>query len=507
MVRASPYMGVFRFTRIISLVAAVLALLCAWWSLERGIVFSRVALNYEPPLDGQEGMALWEASLLRDGQGLYQPVVPERFVSAPYPPIHPLVLALLGPPESPNVFREGRVVSLVAALGVALCGFGAVYGLTRSILGGLFAAVLLLSFAPLQLWAFRIKPDMLGLFFTTAGLCLVAFWQRVEENRSTHARPTNAGLSRWRVPWLLSLAAVAFVMAHFTKQTLLAGPLAAGTLLLLRDWRLALRWGALSLGLLATTWLALDLVTHGQYTYHVWVLHKLPWYFDRFWKLTVQLRDTWPLILLGIAGIVACWRRPTVLNAYLMWAPASLIGAGVVGSHHNHLLETGVALALAGGQAAGLGLTRGGMLRVLAPVLLATQLLLWRAPLPWFVGDFGPDPEYGRFLGFIRDTPGEIMADDVSLLYAAGRPLRYDDPAAMGPASVLGLWDDSQFIDDIRNGRFSAILIEIDVFEPDPLDPSGRWTPRMLEAIRENYEIKFRDSVLIYVPKASAVTP
>ena len=100
------------------------------------------------------------------------------------------------------------------------------------------------------------------------------------------------------------------------------------------------------------------------------------------------------------------------------------------------------------------------------------------------------------------------MVDDMGLLYAAGRPLRYDDPAAMGPASVLGLWDDSQFIADIRAGRFSALLIGQDVFEPDGIiDNSGRWTPRMLQAVKDAYTIKFRDSLLIYVPNGPSQSP
>ncbi len=501
MVRVATHPDFLRLRRGLAIIAACLALVCSWQALHRGIDYAGVALRYEPPLDGQEGMAMWEASLLRDGHRLYQPVVPDRFVSAPYPPVHPLVLALLGPSTGENAFLEGRIVSLFAAVGVAVCGFGAVYSTTRSRLGGLLAAVTILSFAPLQLWAFRIKPDMLGLCFTVAGLWLVSAWG--ERSTVTAEGASAPALRRRRhIPLVLGLAAFAFVLAHFTKQTLLAGPLAAGTYLLLREWRLAIWWGLLCLLLLVVTWLALDLLTWGQYTYHVWVLHKLPWYGSRFWKLAAQLRDAWPLALLGVAGLVVSWKRPTALNAYLLWAPASLIGAGVVGSHHNHLLETGIALALAGGQAVGFGLTRGGVLRVAAPVLLATQLLVWREPLPWFVGDFDPDPTYGRYFNFIRATPGEIMADDVGLLYAAGRPLRYDDPAAMGPASVLDLWDDSQFIEDIQVGRFSAIMIEIDVFAEDGLlDPSGRWTPRMLRAIRDAYEIKFRDSVLIYVPK------
>ena len=507
MVRAATHLRFAALARVFSVVAACLALACGWWALRRGFDFARVALAYLPPLDGQEGMALWEASLLRDGPGLYLPVVPDYFVSAPYPPLHPLVLALLGAPQEPNVYRAGRIVSLVAALGVAGCGFGAVRRVTRSVWGGLLAAAAILAFPPLQIWALRIKPDLLGLLFTVAGLWLVASWRSSGEDTRAGRAAWREGRS-WRVPVPLCAAAIAFVLAHFTKQTLLAGPLAAGTYLLLLDRRLALRWGLIFLALLGLSWAVLDLVTHGQYTYHVWMLHRLPWTGYRFWKLASQLRDAWPLAVLGLVGLAAGWRRPTVLNAYLLWAPASLIGAGVAGSHHNHLLETGVALALAGGQAAGLGMQGGGVLRVLAPVLLATQLLLWRVPLPWFSGDFEPDPAYSRYIDFIRATPGELMADDVSLLYAAGRPLRYDDPAAMGPASMLGLWDDSRFVADIRAGCFSALLLNVDVFEEGGLiDPTGRWTPRMLEAVRDAYTIKFRDTRLVYVPKETAPVP
>lgn len=479
----------------------VLALLCSYWALQRGVAYVALGLQYPAPLDGQEGFALWEAALLRSGRPLYQPVVPDYFVSAPYPPVHPLLLALIGESSVPHVFWAGRIVSLLAALGVAIAGWGLVWRTTSSRLAGVAAAALLLSFAPLQLWALRIKPDMVGLLFTVAGLWLVAR-DRGSENTGRNVLTFSRSHVLTFSPTLIA-AAFAFVLAHFTKQTMLAGPLAAGTYLLLRDWKLAIRWGVLYLALLAATWAILDLVTYGQYTYHIWVLHRLDWSGARFWKLATQLRDTWPLVILGIMGLVACVRRPTVINAYLLWAPASLIGAGVEGSHHNHLLETGVALALAGGQAIGLGLTMGGTLRILAPVLLATQLLLWRAPLPWFAGEYDPDPDYDRYIDFIRSTPGEVMADDVGLVYAAGKPLRYDDPAAMGPAADRDLWDQSQFVADIRAGRFSAILLRIDVWEDGLIDPTGRWTPEMLQAVKDRYEIKFKDTLMIYVPRAA----
>jgi hypothetical protein len=223
-------------------------------------------------------------------------------------------------------------------------------------------------------------------------------------------------------------------------------------------------------------------------------------------KFVVQLRDTWPLIGLGLAGLVATWRRPTVINAYLLWAPASLIGAGVVGSHHNHMLETGMALALAGGQALGLGLQYGGMLRLLAPVLVALQLFLWREPAPWIEEDYEPEPDFARYIKFVRQTPGEVLSDEIGVLYAAGRPIPFDDPAAMGPASAIGLWDASRLIADIRAQRFSAILLRINVFN-DVTDNTGRWTPEMLHAVRDAYELKFDDSMDIYVPKPRSGTP
>ena len=101
------------------------------------------------------------------------------------------------------------------------------------------------------------------------------------------------------------------------------------------------------------------------------------------WKFVGLLSDAWPALLVGMVGLVASVRRPTVINAYLLWAPASLIGAGVVGWHHNHLLETGTALALAGGQAAGIGLRRGGLLRWLVPPVLALQFIIWQTPSGW----------------------------------------------------------------------------------------------------------------------------
>jgi hypothetical protein len=92
------------------------------------------------------------------------------------------------------------------------------------------------------------------------------------------------------------------------------------------------------------------------------------------------------------------------------------------------------------------------------------------------------------------------LADDTGLLFQAGRELRYDDPSTMGPAAAIGVWDQSGLIEEIRQKKFSAILIPVNA-EKSAIDPAGRWTPEMLAAIKEHYTLKFRDKIYTFVPK------
>ncbi len=463
--------------------------------------YVRVALAYAPPLDPQEGFALWETDRWRAGLGFYVPLDRYSFVSAPYPPVHPFLLSLIGSSHGPHVFWGGRMLALASLLVIAGGAMWLVRRVTGSWLGGVTAVGLVLAQPTFQLWSMRIKPDLAGLGATVVGLALVAQSCRPSADMAVRQRSTG-----WLQPVLW---AVPFVLAHFTKQTLVAGPLAAATLLWLRDHRAALRFSLAFVVLLALPWLALDLVTHGQYTYHIWILHQLGWKFPLWLKLVRQLAPLWPLMLLSLAGLLAMWRTPTIINAYVLWAPLSLLGAGVQGANTNHLLETGLALALGGGQALGIGLhslatapvvCRHRALLVALP-LLALQWMLLATPTAWFRGDFTPDPRYGRYINFIRATPGEILADDVGLLYAAGRPLRYDDPSTMGPAAARGLWDEGGLLDDLRHQRFSAVILPVNTNNDGLLDPSGHWTPVALQTLAAYYRVKFPDTRTIYVPK------
>ena len=132
--------------------------------------------------------------------------------------------------------------------------------------------------------------------------------------------------------------------------------------------------------------------------------------------------------------------------------------------------------------------------------LLAAQIALAYQPQPWYTGELAPHDPPDRYIAFIRAAPSEVLADDVGLLYAAGRPLRYDDPSTMGPAARSGVWDQSGLIAEIAERHFSAILLPINL-DRESVDATGRWNTEVLAAIRAHYKLAFRDTIFTYIPR------
>ncbi|MFL5802810.1 MAG: ArnT family glycosyltransferase [Roseiflexaceae bacterium] len=558
-----------------SMIALIGPLALAAFALAALVLLWRAAgrlaalLAYAYPHDGLEGTLLYEARLLWSGEPLYQPLEPQRFVAAPYPPVHPLLLGLFDHIAGAHVFWGGRLLSLAAALGVAVLIVLLVRRVAGSWLAGLLGAALFLSAPPALLWATRIKPDMLALLWTALGLYLATAENREPrtENREPSGQQRTKNKEQKAVApsprhlvilsschlviggWSLLAAAVCFALAFFTKQTAVAAPLAVGLALLVADVRAfragaragyagrlpvrrrTLAFGLTYLGLLAATWLLLDVATRGQFSFHIWVMHRrASWSAQLMWKFVALLAPYWGAMLLAVALLVRAVRSDRVLvpAGYALLAPLTLLGAGKTGANHNHLLETLLALALAAGIAAGwVARTRPhrgtenrhpqgqprtdtqqrsavdgrwSVVCVVIIALLVAQIALAFRPQEWYLGELTPDDPPERFLGFIRNTPGEILADDVGLLFMAGKPLRYDDPTGMGPVALSGLWDQRGLVEDIQQRRFSAIMLPLDI-KRGAIDPAGHWTPEMLAAIYEHYRLAFHDRINTYVPK------
>jgi hypothetical protein len=512
--RSWPLLGSLALALVV-----VAALPLLWRSLSQ----IQTLLSYPYPTDQLEGTLLHEARLWRSGEPLYQPLELYRFVSAPYPPLHPLVLGWVDQlVAGPHVFWSGRLISIGAML---LIG-GLITLLARRVggswLAGLLGAAVFLSAPPALLWGTRIKPDLFALLWTTLGLTLSA-WAIDGADAPTRR-------SRIRGWATLLLALLAFGLAFLTKQTAVMAPFATGLALLAADlrgyWRrgrsgylgrlpIRARTLVFGLGYLALTgglWLLLDLLTDGNFSAHIRGLHRSEWWtMELVRKYIWLLAPYWPLMLLALALWAAllrgAWRddRALIPACYALVAPLTLLGAAEIGANHNHLIETILALAIAGGCAAGWAtrlILRQRLAGLALLALIAVQIGLAFQPQPWFVGELEVSNPPERYLSFMRNTPGEILADDIGLLLQAGKPIRYDDPSTMGPAAISGVWSEHGLIEDIEAQRFSAIMIPEDVVkEPIPYDGVGRWTEAVRTAIRERYELLYDDTVNTYVPK------
>ena len=520
-------------TRRISLVGQIFVLVALIGASIPLVITAAAQLNalmrYAYPTDGLEATLLSQAHLLWSGQQLYQPFELYRFVSAPYPPWHPLILGFADQFAGLHPFWSGRMVSLISGLLVVVIVALIVRAASGAWLPGFIMAAFFLSTPPLVLWATRIKPDMYALLWTALGLLFATLGIPGREYTIQHsgARSQEPGtaqrqLSRQHV--YLVLAAISFALAFFTKQTALAAPLATGLALLAADihqWRSGeqqslfggltlsrrtLLFSTLYVGLIGVTWLLLDQWSHGQFTFHIWTQHRNAlWTPQLLMKFVGLLGTYWPLMVLGIGLLALAWREPQtrVLAFYLLLAPATLYGAGKTGGNHNHLLETLLALTVTGGLVLAWGvrnLHQQPLLASAAIGLVALQLAFAYQPPEWYAGEIYRDTTPERYIIFIRSVQGEVLADDPGLVYLAGKPLRYDDPAGFGPVAHSGLWDQSGLIDDIRNKRFGAIMIPADV-TVDTTDPSGRWTPQMLDAVRTSYKLLYRDTIVTYIPK------
>ncbi len=389
-------------------------------------------LNYPFPREGSEGLTMYEALLTRLGDTIYALPTTTRFISAPYPPLYYYLSGLLLDPNAPT-FPPGRWLSLFAGCAAAIiAGLLAFIGTTQNpertqsastptptvvpsqsaptttqnseqgqsdptttrnsklktqnfFIPFVLSLLLFATTYPALIWAARFRADMLALALMVGGLLALQL------------RPRG---------WVAWLGALLFAVAFLTKQTALAGPLAAAIYLLILAWqsrrgqqgrpppgpssqtkpaagvwggnaalpagasdsaptnvergvtfRWAFVWIAGLAGLFLLPTLLFSLMTGGGYWAKLVTYHALPFSSRTLLDLLGALLDNeWPLLLLAIAFLLLAandlrrGRAITIVAPYLFAATLLLPTGGVVGADSNHLLPICFGLVVAAGQ-------------------------------------------------------------------------------------------------------------------------------------------------------------
>lgn len=467
---------------------ASMLLLCAvlgwkvWFLLPRAYGL----LSYPYELVYGEGTVLYESLLIKTGVSIYAPPTSDQFIAGNYTPIYYLLNTLFVSPAAPDFFA-GRLISFAAGILIAALIVATISRSLRDLPAGLIAGLLFLCLTQVNQWFVFYKPDLLALLFTVAGVFLM-----------TRRGP------------LAYASAPLFLLAFYTKQSMVAAPLLATAYLLIRDRdRRAIAYTAgMALGVVVP-FAVLDLQTSNGFAIHTVFFNRREWAFDLFAGLVFKPLSIYRYqlavaVALLIAQIKA--RKLSYPALYLLAAAITLLAAGSAGSARNYTLEFGLATSIA----TGLFLkeirehrTWPGLAVLLAAVLLLglQAQTIYGMPerlLGRNVDNVQANTRMSVMAKLVRQAPDPLLSENVGLLVTNGRRVLFNDPYLMKEVSTSGLWDDADLIQSIRQKKLPFLLLNEDVIENT--GPQQRWSPEVLAAITANYRILYRDVMFVYVP-------
>ncbi len=448
--------------------------------------------------DYGEGHVAWLTHEILDTTQAYKPVDTMPYVVYPYPPIYMLAARLLNSTFAGQL-TAGRSLSLLSTLGIGVVlAFTVAFSssprapwLLRAA-SGAFAGVLPLMMNSVSGWCSLMRVDMLALFLMYAGLAVYI---------------TLGKRERWQYA-----AAILFVLALFTKQTMLSAPLACLSVGFFVDWKSTMRVGVFAAALiLASAWLLNSVIYDGFLT------NILGYNVNPFsWKnacLSVydHVRECWPWLAISAAAIFGIcniarvrqlgWRRfletrtaslysRAVLVAGLNsgFALASTVAVGKMGASYNYFLSWDMSTCLLCGlfmfrmlalwnRGGNTGrITAAACTALLLGLLLPSMTLVLGLRRSGLSGPVAGDPEIVQAM---RQTSGPVFSENIALLIQAGKPVEVE-PSTVTSLALTGAWDERPYV-QLFDMQYFALLVAYDIHFTD------RYSPAVTSAIERSY--------------------
>ena len=492
------------------------------------LIHGLIVLGFPYPLDYGEGPLLNQTLRLVQGEALY----PEGVESPPYlisnyPPVYILINALLVAIFGPTL-AVGRLVSFLSTLGAAVMIALIIRQFTKNkdLLPMLVGTSIFLITPYVLEWSPLFRIDMLGLFLSLAGLCLLI-------------RNPQKSLT-------IYLAAGLFILAAYTRQSFgLAAPLAGIIYTYTKSKREALSlFLTYALGGLAIFGL-LYWLSDGAFFFHIITANVNPFNWETVLSFSRDILRKMPFIILLAGGYLAFgWhltKTYALLAPYLIASTIAALTIGKVGSNINYLVEISAAFGLL------VGILFARLTQTMAldpdkkpdlnfpkdeipedePVDRQVRVNLW-INLVVFVmlgaiiilqvaglsrdSLFGPIASHrdrikqsGNDYAFLEERirqaseDGPVLADEYMAMLPKNNISLYIQPFEMTQLASANLWDQTKFLSAMQNQEFPLILIHHFQFYPVYLE---RWTPTMRQAIFENYvAMDMRANSLLFEPK------
>jgi hypothetical protein len=478
-------------------------------------------------LDYGEGIVWQQMRMIVDGRG-YAPLGVFPAIVFHYPPVYHLLAWLVAAATGANDLAAGRALSVFATLTTAtflgvITGLATV-GSSRAARWtcGATAALVSLTCFPVAIWSVLMRVDMVATALTLGG-----FW---------------LAMAALRRPALIYPAAIAFVCAVFTKQTMVAAPGAAFLVLLFLRPALAVR-GIAACVLLGLSVLAvMSLATHGQFMRHIFGYNINRFSFERLKLLQILALVHAMYLLLAVIGVVLSWQRITrvagpgsltdlrrrlgadigamrglMAVAYLVTTTCLLILAGKVGSSVNYYIEWFLAVSVFVGvavrpaadaifPATGVDAPAGAPFRliILAPAIMAVGAFLAHAlPKDDEIKTAADERELATLTRWVGAANRPVISDNMVILREARKEVVLE-PAIVAELGSTGVYDERAFTRLIRDRRFAFFVTEGE--RGDPLF-DARYRPAVAAAMYDAYpRVTKMAGLTVHMPAAPVST-
>jgi hypothetical protein len=440
------------------------------------------AIHSPVQLDYGEGI-VWQQAALIPGPRMYGNSEDLPFIVFHYPPLYHL-LARAALPLQPDLRAAGRLLSVLATIGIAFAGAGLVLVATwqrgrplegTALWSAAVTGMLLLCLHAVRSWGVVMRVDMMATVLGLLGL-LVGAWAN----------------GRF---WGTAAALLLCVAAMFTKQTELAPGVAVFLLALLRNPRATLLAAVLAGGaglaaLELLQWLTSGGFLHNiisyninrfnfRHGYEVFRYELLDEHSFRFMVLMVLAaastllgllkrpaeNSSWGVIRTSLSELRSGPRSTTaraILLVHFAFASLMLVTVFKNGSSYNYLVDSlCVGAVLLGVFLYDLARTGAEPRQLLAVV--TTLLILGVIGLPFRQGSSGPDSseahEQDALVHRIAAATKPVASENMSLLMQAGKPVLFE-PGIVTELASQGKWDETPLLNMIRSGGFAFMITQ-----------------------------------------------
>jgi hypothetical protein len=455
-------------------IVGILAAIVAAWII---VWIVAVVINIgQPQIDYSEGFNMWNAHLFGKGLWNWDSLSGPPYNSIFYTPVWYLIMSPIT-----NLFGDSLIVGRIANIFTMLSCMFVVYlivsHITKSKGYGLLGAGFTLMSNMMVGWTMFPRVDLLAILFELLGLYIIIKNEK----------------SRWM--WF---SIPLFILAFYTKQSTVAGALAACAYLAFKDQKRSLIFTLVLAGLGIGSFLLGNSVTNGGlynqvfryqgntvFNYTATVLNNLA-YFIAY------------LMPVFIIGIWRSWKNKTELSSLFVFI-ALIINTVMlfhIGGNQNYLFESVFALSIAAGIELKNIIENRREWFVYLFIFSVLELAFLVPNLN--MADSGYKARASQAEAIISDATYPVLTENAGIVLAAGKEPYYE-PFVFNNMAKLGYFDENIVINDLKQNRIEYVITQYKL----PYMESVRFNDQVQRAIIGNYHIvmdasRYQLSFVIY---------